>query len=777
MQLTIDNLDAAGARDYTCNLDADTPPRLQRRLNRPAEMKVALVAGNTDFTVPVAGARVLLARRNGAKLFTGYIEADPELEYLGQGEPGPVYRYTILARSDESLLDRKTVPVRPPFIARTAGSILKELAGELLPGAFDVAGVQDVDTLPSYTSSPQKTWSEHAAEVALLGRASYRAHDGALLLSPVGANEYLLDEAAPEFRPDGLKLRWQQRLMNDVSVIGNDEPNAYVKDYFLGDGLTLDFWLSHDPFTYRNHSFLDEEYADAALSPLRWTATDPGGTVSVSGGNLRVEGGTGVEGETTVWFNESVELAGALLLQHGAVEFTAPSSGILGGLYSGGLDGSHCIAGFRITTYGSQSRIRPVINGVAAGSTLTTAASHRYALSTRVYASEMYRRQQTFHSSAHPAGSGRGGAALPASAHLVLEVHDIDPANPGSQAAKATVLYDGVLASVPDFCTYAVVNAAAMHCSLQFTRLSHIIEADVSSTIPGQPSRTRLVGAISDGAECKITSSPELWFYSQYVPVANEAIRVSYRSRSQAAARITDPDSIAANARGNDDGVRGGIRRVAKPAPRTAVECELAALALLDDSTQPAVTGEYETWSTLLPQAAADMFPGDALMINVPSRSANIRAIVREVEVELRDLAGENALYKLRFANEAAEPLGFAFDSTGNAFLADVTATTSTAGTSFIGDLAAAEVTGITSTTVTINAGAAPPAGGGIEVRYSDYGWGQANDRNLAGRFTTQTFTVTRLTRLQTYYLRQYDASSPPKYSRYSAALYIGYPS
>ncbi len=62
------------------------------------------------------------------------------------------------------------------------------------------------------------------------------------------------------------------------------------------------------------------------------------------------------------------------------------------------------------------------------------------------------------------------------------------------------------------------------------------------------------------------------------------------------------------------------------------------------------------------------------------------------------------------------------------------------------------------------------------EVRENDYGWGQANDRNLLGRFNTQTFTLARLARTQNYFLRLYDGSSPPKYSRYSAALHVDYP-
>ena len=62
------------------------------------------------------------------------------------------------------------------------------------------------------------------------------------------------------------------------------------------------------------------------------------------------------------------------------------------------------------------------------------------------------------------------------------------------------------------------------------------------------------------------------------------------------------------------------------------------------------------------------------------------------------------------------------------------------------------------------------------EVRMHDYGWGVSNDRNLLGRFTTQTFSLSRLARTQNYFLRLYDNSSPPRYSRYAAALHVDYP-
>lgn len=62
------------------------------------------------------------------------------------------------------------------------------------------------------------------------------------------------------------------------------------------------------------------------------------------------------------------------------------------------------------------------------------------------------------------------------------------------------------------------------------------------------------------------------------------------------------------------------------------------------------------------------------------------------------------------------------------------------------------------------------------EVRMHDYGWGTSNDRNLLGRFSAQTFSLARLARTQNYFLRLYDSSTPPRYSRYAAALHVDYP-
>jgi hypothetical protein len=76
----------------------------------------------------------------------------------------------------------------------------------------------------------------------------------------------------------------------------------------------------------------------------------------------------------------------------------------------------------------------------------------------------------------------------------------------------------------------------------------------------------------------------------------------------------------------------------------------------------------------------------------------------------------------------------------------------------------------------TMSLGQGPATTTVSEVRWSDFGWGQENDRNLAGRFSTQTFSLTRLSAVQSYFLRQFDASTPPKYSRYTTALHLKFP-
>ncbi|HYH00103.1 MAG TPA: hypothetical protein VD837_13295 [Terriglobales bacterium] len=129
MRLTIDNADGCGPVDYSAYLDSNRAPQIQRKLNRPSSLSLALLATTSAFVVPALRARIIIERSDGAKLFTGYVTASPDYDYLGWGEGGPVYRYTVSAQSDEYLLDSKVLPERAAFICRSAGDIVAACGG------------------------------------------------------------------------------------------------------------------------------------------------------------------------------------------------------------------------------------------------------------------------------------------------------------------------------------------------------------------------------------------------------------------------------------------------------------------------------------------------------------------------------------------------------------------------------------------------------------------------------------------------------------------------
>ena len=189
---------------------------------------------------------------------------------------------------------------------------------------------------------------------------------------------------------------------------------------------------------------------------------------------------------------------------------------------------------------------------------------------------------------------------------------------------------------------------------------------------------------------------------------------------------------------------------------------------------QAAWLGEYQATSDSL---STDVIPGNAVQVSAPSRGAVFSAIVREVELQVMSLCDDLSQYKIKFANDAAAPLALEFsDITLPTPVPNIFNVNVPSSSLYIASLTTAQITDVIATEITVDAGVAPPAGGGIEVRRSDGGWGPSDSGNLAGRFTTETFVLPRLSRVQGYYLRQYDGSTPPKYSRYSMLLHVDYP-
>ncbi len=198
---------------------------------------------------------------------------------------------------------------------------------------------------------------------------SYRVLNGKVIFTPLGQKSYALSESDQDFRPEGLSLVAGDGLINDVTVVGLIEPQAHVKDYFVGDGYTLKFYLSQVPFMSSNRTLLDEEYA--SLDPTRWKLNDPSGVITASRGKLVVVGGTGAADGTQLTFAEKIELGGTMVLQHGDVAFEGASNGFLGDCTRSGFSG-FLFCGVRCTPVGGQSRIQARVNGNLSGPAITT---------------------------------------------------------------------------------------------------------------------------------------------------------------------------------------------------------------------------------------------------------------------------------------------------------------------------------------------------------------------------------------------------------------------
>jgi hypothetical protein len=180
------------------------------------------------------------------------------------------------------------------------------------------------------------------------------------------------------------------------------------------------------------------------------------------------------------------------------------------------------------------------------------------------------------------------------------------------------------------------------------------------------PNVTQLVGSNSDGAACNITSDPSLDFFPQYVPPLNQLIVASYRGSGRAVAQVENEANVVTLENGSDDGTRGAVRVTKTPRARTDVDCENAALAMLDDAVGTAWSGSYATGSDFLTGAAEDIFPGDAITVNVPSRRASFTVIVRAVEIEIATPAGDRSFYIIGFANDLASLLAIEYVSTAS---------------------------------------------------------------------------------------------------------------
>ena len=143
----------------------------------------------------------------------------------------------------------------------------------------------------------------------------------------------------------------KRALANDVTVCGEHEPVAYVTEYFLGDGVTTQFYLAADPYfpAASKSTIISELFNEPQINQRVWG--DPGGRgyLSLGAGGLAMNGGNGIDGETVLTWLDPVEMGGTLLLEAVGVTLSPGSTGILAGFFMGMETQASCIAGFQVT--------------------------------------------------------------------------------------------------------------------------------------------------------------------------------------------------------------------------------------------------------------------------------------------------------------------------------------------------------------------------------------------------------------------------------------------
>jgi hypothetical protein len=793
VRITIDNLDGLGAVDYTAAVAAEGPITVQRALNKPSRCTAEIVLGAGGLAVPVRRGRVTVTAVDGTVLFTGYLATEPVRIYAGNASTGAVYRARVTAVSDEWLLDnlgsgaglRDTQALGLDGAALVARLAARAQAGGSA-GVTVMAGAT-VATTGAFAARASVPWSENAGNAAGSAYAAYRALNGQVLIQPVGTVTHVLSDASGTLSVAELQTSAVRELANDVTLSGAEEPAAYISESFEGDGTTTIFTLSEAAYRDANRTLVLDSFNEAAFDAAQWTVSDPGSHLSLTAGGLTLTGGNGFDGQTMLTALDAVEMGGSVVVQLGAVILAAASDGMLAGMYQGTPVLANCFAGFRVrqsvSGTGGVTVMVPVLNGVEVGTVFTPLAGHAYTLRLRLHCVEMQRVQQRYYCMVDGVVQGFGSASgLAAPMDVVFELVDEGV----SSNTPATVLYDSEAVELPVVnspatCAFVVANSTQLFGSVGSVSVTRAGSLWVVSTLPGGAVQTRLSGVAGQGVDYQAeygtaAGSPgKLTFFAGRVPVAGERVTVSYRGERRAVARLASMASVASEAVSGAPGTCQWLGKVTAPTPRSSVDCESAAQAVLAFATSrtAAVAGSYA-----LVNPAQDIWPGDVLAVTSAGVTSSL--LVRSVVVTDAHAVPEVREYKVAFANdwatEWADGLGLKLSEeiAANAILPQ---TASSAPGLVLANLQQLTVTSLTGTALQVDAGTAPPVGGGFEVRRSDWQFGIGVDAaDLVLRSWVRSFSSPRSAQVERFYVRMYDASTPPVYSRFSSAVFMNWP-
>jgi hypothetical protein len=387
MAITFTSTRVGSSADYMLYLQGEL--KKTDRYKDSTLLDFALAPTDANYVHLDRGAYIAISSTTYPEWFTGFIINEPEATFLGdKGNKTPVWGYTYQATSDEYILSMKPLGVIQPFLNMTMGAILKALAEMIAPGLFDYTNIQDGPLLAQYQVEPDKQFKDvfkdlcDAAGYIFYGRSLklyfLPQDDASLTVLTLDGTDENTTHANLSVKPS------TSPILNDITVLGQLEPQTYMHEYFVGTGLEAAFPLTAGVWGADTALLLQDQFTGTLIDETIWKVfpDNTQGFLSIFDNYLQCTGGNG---SPDVWLQSvsAIPMDGRLRLTHGEWDFVTGGSGVLGGLWTQAPNGSYtgCLYGLQM----SGTTLNPIVAGaVDTTQFVTVSTSMRYVLRTVV---------------------------------------------------------------------------------------------------------------------------------------------------------------------------------------------------------------------------------------------------------------------------------------------------------------------------------------------------------------------------------------------------------
>lgn len=809
--------------------------QLQMKKNEPTlfDFSVAKVAGVPGWFAPQRGDYVQFfdsrwesryAPQSYGLLFSGFITAGPNYEFLGVRDQVQYWGYKIKCSSEDYLINAKRVPLRT-FINKTRGFILRSLLEEMFEdtspvvniandeNAFttsefplDLSGILDGGVERIYTTDPSRYFTEIAAEFAAADGYVYMVLDKhfyyvpELSEPPQGdpADILSIDKYDPRYSPLTLDVsKIEESIVNDLTIIGNDEPTTVCVEQFVSDGYQPSHELTYVPYGLDEVKLIEDDLADEIDANV-WQEIDDEveDYIKPFEGSLNIVGGPGANtGTVYLRARKGIELAGTINTRDGEIYFPPSPTGVgyVGAFYTeDDMLEANMWCGWKVDL--GALRITPRGPSGLEPNFVSINVDWHYILRRTIVVDRFY----GLPSEVVDVDTGFNYELDPpvVTAKVTWSVDVINTDDPDNIVTTVqdlgTFEYDN-----PEYAIYAAIVPYDCHLVMNYVSVSRpqqvAVEVDTAPSYnPGGDSwsfvrQTLKVGPSLDGGRCAVevaNGRARLVWYAlaassralangeaetTTIPPRGSVITVRYYRNEPARARIRSSASIKAErAKFKDDGVRQLTltQEEFTVAPRTSEECLFLARAFLADRLRTRYEGSYE-----FPTKEADrtdlinmIWPGDKVAITIDSPDGEIIDKLDVTNIAMRAVGKETYIIKLdfgpvnKFEQAQRELMRRQHSSLQEISIPDVEAfdqeTLNEDGFNPVPDPVPPIVSEVGSDYIQVDFGSELQEGvTGYECRLSDSGWGEGGE---VARYEGFTQTFARNQRQVRYFFKAY---------------------